>query len=108
MLNMISENIKTKNVVITGIAGMVGSHLTDYLLKNTDWKIYGFCDKKKFNFVHLFRHDRLIKLVFDNFIILSFISSKNNYSPGCSINKGLDNERIERIFKKYYNQYSYY
>ena len=22
---------------------MVGSHLTDYLLKNTDWKIYGFC-----------------------------------------------------------------
>lgn len=43
MLNMISENIKTKNVIITGIAGMVGSHLTDYLLKNTDWKIYGFC-----------------------------------------------------------------
>ena len=38
MLNMISENIKTKNVIITGIAGMVGSHLTDYLLKNTDWK----------------------------------------------------------------------
>lgn len=22
---------------------MVGSHLTDFLLKNTDWKIYGFC-----------------------------------------------------------------
>ena len=32
-----------KNVLITGITGMVGSHLTDYLLKNTDWKIYGFC-----------------------------------------------------------------
>ena len=43
MLNMINENIKTKNVIITGIAGMVGSHLADYLLKNTDWKIYGFC-----------------------------------------------------------------
>ena len=29
------------NVFITGITGMVGSHLTDYLLANTDWKIYG-------------------------------------------------------------------
>jgi GDPmannose 4,6-dehydratase len=26
---------------ITGITGMVGSHLTDYLLANTDWKICG-------------------------------------------------------------------
>ena len=41
MLNMISENIKTKNVVITGIAGMVGSHLLDYLIKNTNWEIHG-------------------------------------------------------------------
>src|SRR5512133_2402149 len=31
-----------KNVaLITGITGMVGSHLTDFLLKNTDWKVYG-------------------------------------------------------------------
>ena len=29
------------NVLITGITGMVGSHLTDFLLTNTDWKIYG-------------------------------------------------------------------
>lgn len=29
------------NVLITGISGMVGSHLADYLLENTDWKIYG-------------------------------------------------------------------
>ena len=27
---------------VTGITGMVGSHLVDYLLDNTDWKIYGF------------------------------------------------------------------
>lgn len=27
---------------ITGITGMVGSHLADYLLENTDWKICGF------------------------------------------------------------------
>mgnify|MGYP003657002874 FL=1 len=26
---------------ITGITGMVGSHLVDYLLENTDWEIYG-------------------------------------------------------------------
>ena len=32
-----------KNVLITGITGMVGSHLADYLLEKTDWKIYGFC-----------------------------------------------------------------
>tara|TARA_A100001515_G_scaffold142404_1_gene141143 strand:+ start:395 stop:1402 length:1008 start_codon:yes stop_codon:yes gene_type:complete len=31
------------NVLITGITGMVGSHLADYILENTDWKIYGFC-----------------------------------------------------------------
>jgi GDP-mannose 4,6-dehydratase len=28
---------------ITGLTGMVGSHLADYLLENTDWDIYGLC-----------------------------------------------------------------
>jgi GDP-mannose 4,6-dehydratase len=28
-------------VLITGITGMVGSHLADFLLKNTDWEIWG-------------------------------------------------------------------
>lgn len=28
-------------VLITGITGMVGSHLLDYLFDNTDWEIYG-------------------------------------------------------------------
>lgn len=32
---------KQKNVLITGITGFVGSHLADYLLKNTDYKIFG-------------------------------------------------------------------
>ena len=32
-----------KKALITGITGMVGSHLTDYLLKNTNWDIYGMC-----------------------------------------------------------------
>ena len=30
------------NVLITGITGMVGSHLVDYLIENTHWDIYGF------------------------------------------------------------------
>ena len=32
-----------KKALITGITGMVGSHLADYLLENTDWDIYGVC-----------------------------------------------------------------
>ncbi len=32
-----------KNVLITGITGMVGSHLADFLLEKTDWNIYGMC-----------------------------------------------------------------
>jgi GDP-mannose 4,6-dehydratase len=32
-----------KRVLITGITGMVGSHLADYLLEQTDWEIYGLC-----------------------------------------------------------------
>jgi len=31
----------TKTALITGITGMVGSHLTDYLLQHTDWNIVG-------------------------------------------------------------------
>lgn len=31
------------HALITGITGMVGSHLADYLLENTDWDIYGAC-----------------------------------------------------------------
>lgn len=30
-----------KRAFITGITGMVGSHLADYLLANTDWQLYG-------------------------------------------------------------------
>lgn len=31
----------TKRALITGITGMVGSHLLDYLLRETDWDIWG-------------------------------------------------------------------
>ncbi len=32
-----------KRALITGVTGMVGSHLVDFLLVNTDWDIYGVC-----------------------------------------------------------------
>lgn len=30
--------------LITGVTGMVGSHLTDFLLENTDWDVLVFAD----------------------------------------------------------------
>ncbi|MEC7516166.1 MAG: GDP-mannose 4,6-dehydratase [Pseudomonadota bacterium] len=32
-----------QRALITGITGMVGSHLADYLLANTDWSLIGLC-----------------------------------------------------------------
>ena len=32
-----------KKALITGITGMVGSHLADFLLAETDWEVYGVC-----------------------------------------------------------------
>jgi len=32
-----------KRALITGITGMVGSHLADYLIDNTDWEVIGLC-----------------------------------------------------------------
>ena len=44
-----------KTAVITGITGMVGSHLADYLLEQTGWKIYGLVrwNDKMDNIEHL-------------------------------------------------------
>lgn len=39
-----TEEIKMAvKALITGITGMVGSHLCDFLLENTDWEIWGVC-----------------------------------------------------------------
>ena len=35
--------MNTNRALITGITGMVGSHLADFLMKNSDWDIYGLC-----------------------------------------------------------------
>ncbi len=44
------------NCLITGIAGMVGSHLADFLLEKTDWNIFGLMrwNDKTNNIEHLF------------------------------------------------------
>jgi len=46
----------SKNCLITGITGMVGSHLVDYLLEKTDWEIYGLLrwNDSLSNIEHLF------------------------------------------------------
>lgn len=33
--------------LITGVTGMVGSHLCDFLLENTDWEVYGCMQMEK-------------------------------------------------------------
>jgi GDPmannose 4,6-dehydratase len=33
----------TKKALITGITGMVGSHMVDFLLQHTDWDVHGMC-----------------------------------------------------------------
>jgi GDPmannose 4,6-dehydratase len=35
--------MRTQRALVTGVTGMVGSHLADFLLENTDWDIYGLC-----------------------------------------------------------------
>jgi len=47
-----------KSCLITGITGMVGSHLVDYLLSHTDWTVYGFCrwNDDLSNIRHLFKN----------------------------------------------------
>lgn len=42
--------------LVTGMAGMVGSHLADYLLAETDWEIFGFVrwNENLANLEHLF------------------------------------------------------
>lgn len=32
-----------KRALITGITGMVGSHMADFLMEKTDWEVYGQC-----------------------------------------------------------------
>ena len=41
ILDVGEEHVKRERVLITGVTGMVGSHLVDFLLEETDWDVYG-------------------------------------------------------------------
>lgn len=80
---------KMKKALITGITGMVGSHLADYLLENTDWNIYGLVrwNDKMDNISHLMdrinKKDR-IELVYGDIndlssLLVSFSNTKPDY-----------------------------
>jgi GDP-mannose 4,6-dehydratase len=36
-------DVTAPRTLITGVTGMVGSHLADYLLEHTDWDLHGMC-----------------------------------------------------------------
>ena len=69
-----------KRVLITGITGMVGSHLADYLLDNTDSEIYGMCRWRSplDNVEHLLeRANKNNRLYFINGDLNDYISLQN-------------------------------
>lgn len=69
-----------KKALITGITGMVGSHLTDFLLENVDWDIYGMCRWRSplDNVEHLLgRANRKDRLHFINGDLNDYISLQN-------------------------------
>ena len=78
-----------KVAFITGITGMVGSHLADYLLENTDWTVYGLVrwNDKMDNIEHLMERinnkDR-IELVYGDIndlssLLVVFANTKPDY-----------------------------
>jgi len=75
-----------KTALITGIAGMVGSHLTDFLLYKTDWEIIGFLrwNESLENLSHLFsdiNDNNRIKLFFGDLNDQSSIMRCINIHP---------------------------
>lgn len=73
--------------LITGVTGMVGSHLVDFLLEKTDWEIYGVCRWRSplDNVAHLLgrvnKKDRLFFEYADLNDEMSLISVVNKIKP---------------------------
>lgn len=81
-----------KNVLITGITGMVGSHLADYLLKKTNWNIYGLCRWRS----PLDNVEHLLPLANDKNSKIKFINADlNDYS---SLIKSVEVSKPNYIF----------
>jgi GDP-mannose 4,6-dehydratase len=70
----------SKKALITGITGMVGSHLADYLLTNTSWDVYGMCRWRSplDNVEHLlYRANRRDRVYFIDGDLCDYISLQN-------------------------------
>jgi GDPmannose 4,6-dehydratase len=70
----------TTRALITGITGMVGSHLADFLIEATDWDIYGMCRWRSplDNVEHLIdRANRKERLRFINGDLCDYVSLQN-------------------------------
>ncbi len=73
--------------LITGITGMVGSHLADFLLENTDWDVYGVCrwrsplDNVEHHLDRVNKKDRLFFEYADLNDELSLITVVNKIKP---------------------------
>ena len=80
-----------KKVLVTGITGMVGSHLTDFLLKNTNWKIYGLCRWRS----PLDNIDHILNLANKKKRINFIYADLNDYS---SLIKALETSRPDYVF----------
>lgn len=77
----------TKRALITGITGMVGSHLCDFLLEHTDWDVVGVCRWRSplDNVEHLLdrvnRKDRVFFEYADLNDQMSLVRVVRNYRP---------------------------
>lgn len=81
-----------KNVLITGVSGMVGSHLLDLILKKTNWTIYGLCRWRS----PLDNLDHLLNLANKKNSRLKFLSADlNDYS---SLIKALEISKPDYIY----------
>jgi len=81
-----------KNVLITGVTGMVGSHLVDYILKKTNWNIHGMCRWRS----PLDNVNHLLDLANKNKSRLKFLyADLNDYS---SMIKVIENSKPNYVF----------
>jgi GDP-mannose 4,6-dehydratase len=74
------NNGNTPRALITGVTGMVGSHLADFLLQNTSWEIYGMCRWRSplDNVEHLIpRANRKERVFFINADLCDYVSLAN-------------------------------
>jgi len=72
-INDIKEDTDNKCIVVTGVTGQDGSHMVDYLLKNTDYIIYGGVRR-----LNLYNHHNLKHITSDRFRVIIFDLTDSN------------------------------